>query len=159
MRKTLSSTALVFVAVALAFVLSSCYLTPWYPSSNFPAKWLFPILSEMPAQSPPSPITFTITSPCRLVDASGNEVEKIVASKSTPITWSNQNDSKVVIEFSSLDIVGKWAIGVGPGESRTTLVQSSLGAGHYRVRVKCMSGAIWIQGPTPPIEEEDDGKP
>jgi hypothetical protein len=155
MRKTLTSLGLVLSGAAFAAMLGSCVPGPWFPTSTFPAPWLFPIVLDKTSAPPADALMFDVVEPCRLVDQAGADVNKIVFEESERIVWSNRTDETVVIEFSSFDIVGRDGLTLEAGESFTTTTRSGLGGGDYSARVVCQQGDAWVFGPTPPMEKEE----
>ncbi len=138
------------IAVIAAALFSSCLPPPPPRLTPFWERWL----DRMDRT-----VTYTVVDECRLIDEAGSDVERIAVAPSTPICWSNRSSLTAVIEFSHYEIVGQWSILVNPGESRTTTLRSSLDPDEeYSVRVLC-KGVEVIEGPTPPIEEEEPPLP
>jgi hypothetical protein len=144
MSKNRIAPAAVLAAVLAAALMSSCI-----PPARITPSWeRWKVYLDMM-------VTFRVVDECRLVDASGNDVEKIVVAPSTPIRWVNDSTLPAVIEFSDYDIVGRWSVLLNPGAEYTTTLRSDLDPDEdYRVRVLCKGEEV-IEGPTPPIEEEE----
>lgn len=133
----------------LAAVLVTVFMSACLPP---PKKTLF---AERWAKFLARIVTYTVVDECRLVDACGNDVKTIAVKPSTPIMWVNRAQVAVVVEFSSLEIVGWDAILLNPGESRTTTTRSTMVTGKsYEIRVVCKTDPP-IYGPTPPIKQEE----
>jgi hypothetical protein len=155
-----------FAAVLVTVVMSSCF--PPVESAPSAERWKSTFMLK-PGFPPPrlTPfadhwksigeriVKYTVVDECGLVDASGANVDKIVVEPSTPILWVNEARLPAVIEFSSYDIVGRDAILLNPGESCITTTRSTMVSGtEYRIRVRCKGEEV-IDGPTPPIEQEE----
>jgi hypothetical protein len=118
-------------------------------SSCIPPRW--PLEDVYPYKEP---LVMAVVDECGLVDDTGSPVTSVTVKESTPIKWVNNSESIAVIEFSSLDVVGRWSILLNPGESYLTFTRSTMIPGHeYTFRVIC-KGETTIYGPTPPIEQE-----
>ncbi|UCG53431.1 MAG: hypothetical protein JSW58_07715 [Candidatus Latescibacterota bacterium] len=139
MRMLRNGVVLGVTVVLLLVLFSSCIPPRWPKEDVYPYD---------------EPLVIAVTDECTLVDAAGDPVTSVKVEKSTPIKWVNDSQNTAVIEFSSLDVIGRWSIYLNPGESYLTFTRSTMIPGHeYTFRVIC-KGETTIYGPTPPIEQE-----